>query len=388
LEVKRIEGSDEIIIFEYLIVIARKKKLIAGITFGISVVALIVSLILPPIYRAEIKILPPQPSSTSMASQLLSQLGGGMATLATSAIGIKNPNDMYIGMLKSRTVYDRIVDGFGLMKVYDVQYREDARKKLDKSVGAKGGKDGIITVTVEDKDPKRAAEMANALVEELKQLSKGLAVTEAAQRRLFFEEQLTDVKMSLIKAEEGIKGFQEKTGVLKIDDQARAVIAGIASLRAQIAAKEVQQKVIRTYATAQNPDLQRIEEEARGLQAELQKLETKGGIGHDPLMSTGRMPSVGTDYMRKLRDVKYNETLYELLAKQYEMAKLDEARDAVVFQVIDKAVAPEKRVKPKRTIIVFLAILGGFLFSILLVLVNEYVRPKWIYWRKNFALHS
>jgi uncharacterized protein involved in exopolysaccharide biosynthesis len=105
-------------------------------------------------------------------------------------------------------------------------------------------------------------------------------------------------------------------------------------------------------------------------------------------MSTGRMPSVGTDYMRKLRDVKYNETLYELLAKQYEMAKLDEARDAVVFQVIDKAVAPEKRVKPKRTIIVFLAILGGFLFSILLVLVNEYVRPKWIYWRKNFALHS
>lgn len=385
---KRIEGSDEIIIFEYLIVIARKKKLIAGITFGISVVALIVSLILPPIYRAEIKILPPQPSSTSMASQLLSQLGGGMATLATSAIGIKNPNDMYIGMLKSRTVYDRIVDGFGLMKVYDVQYREDARKKLDKSVGAKGGKDGIITVTVEDKDPKRAAEMANALVEELKQLSKGLAVTEAAQRRLFFEEQLTDVKMSLIKAEEGIKGFQEKTGVLKIDDQARAVIAGIASLRAQIAAKEVQQKVIRTYATAQNPDLQRIEEEARGLQAELQKLETKGGIGHDPLMSTGRMPSVGTDYMRKLRDVKYNETLYELLAKQYEMAKLDEARDAVVFQVIDKAVAPEKRVKPKRTIIVFLAILGGFLFSILLVLVNEYVRPKWIYWRKNFALHS
>jgi uncharacterized protein involved in exopolysaccharide biosynthesis len=382
------EGSDEIIIINYLIVIARKKKLIAGITFGISIVALIVSLILPPIYRAEIKILPPQQSSTSMASQLLSQLGGGMATLASSAIGIKNPNDMYIGMLKSRTVYDRIVDGFGLMKVYDVQYREDARKKLDKSVGAKGGKDGIITVTVEDKDPKRAAEMANAFIEELKQLSKGLAVTEAAQRRLFFEEQLTDVKMSLIKAEESIKGFQEKTGVLKLDDQARAIIAGIASLRAQIAAKEVQQKVIRTYATAQNPDLQRIEEEAQALQVELQKLETKGGIGYDPLMSTGRMPSVGTDYMRKLRDVKYNETLYELLAKQYEMAKLDEARDAVVFQVIDKAVVPEKRVKPKRTLIVVLAILGGFLFSILLVLVNEYVKPKWIYWRKNFASHS
>jgi tyrosine-protein kinase Etk/Wzc len=223
----------------------------------------------------------------------------------------------------------------------------------------------MIVVSVEDRDPKRAADMANAFVEEMIGVTKGVAITEAAQRRLFFEEQLKDVKMALASAEEGIKGFQEKTGALKIDDQARAVIQGIGNLRAQIAAREVQYKVAQTFATPQNPDLQRIDEELRGLKAELNKLEQKGGNSPDPLMPTGRMPSVGMEYLRKLRDVKYNETLYELLAKQYEMAKLDEARDAAVIQVIDKAVIPEKKVKPKRGIIVALSTLTGFIISIL-----------------------
>jgi uncharacterized protein involved in exopolysaccharide biosynthesis len=288
---------------------------------------------------------------------------GGFANLAPNALGMKNQNDMYIGILRSRTVYDRIIDRFGLMKLYKAKYREDARKDLAKAMTAKSGKDGMIVATVEDPDPKRASDMANAFVEEMVGVSKGLAITEAAQRRLFFEEQLKDVKISLTRAEEGIKGFQEKTGALKIDDQAKAVIQGIGNLRAQIAAREVQYKVAQTFATPQNPDLQRIEEELRGLKAELNKLEQKGGNNHDPLMPTGRMPSVGMEYLRKLRDVKYNETLYELMAKQYEMAKLDEARDAVVIQIIDKAVLPERKVKPKRALIVVLSTVAGFLCS-------------------------
>jgi capsule polysaccharide export protein KpsE/RkpR len=177
--------------------------------------------------------------------------------------------------------------------------------------------------------------------------------------------------LALARAEEGIKGYQEKTGAIKIDDQARAVIQGIGSLRAQIAAREVQYKVAQTYATSQNPDLQRIEEELRGLKTELNKLEQKGGNGHNPLMPTGRMPSVGMEYMRKLRDVKYNETLYELLSKQYELAKLDEARDAIVIQIIDKAVQPERKVKPKKAVIVALSTVSGFMFSILAVFFVE-----------------
>jgi uncharacterized protein involved in exopolysaccharide biosynthesis len=257
------------------------------------------------------------------------------------------------------------------MKLYGVKYREDARKTLADALKAASGKDGMIVIAVEDRDPKRAADMANAFVEEMIGVTRGLALTEAAQRRLFFEEQLRDVKTSLAKAEEGIKGFQEKTGALKIDDQAKAVFQGIGNLRAQIAAREVQYKVAQTYATSQNPDLQRIEEELRGLKAELNKLEQKGGNGHDPLMPTGRMPSVGMEYIRKLRDVKYNETLYELLAKQYEMAKLDEARNALVIQVIDKAVQPERKAKPKKAIIVGLSTVIGLVFAVLFAFYLE-----------------
>jgi uncharacterized protein involved in exopolysaccharide biosynthesis len=347
---------------ELTAILARQKKLIGCITAGAAIISLVISLLMTPIFRAETKILPPQQGSSNIAMQLLNQMGG-FANLAPNALGMKNQNDMYIGILRSRTVYDRIIDRFGLMKLYKAKYREDARKDLAKAMTAKSGKDGMIVATVEDPDPKRASDMANAFVEEMVGVSKGLAITEAAQRRLFFEEQLKDVKISLTRAEEGIKGFQEKTGALKIDDQAKAVIQGIGNLRAQIAAREVQYKVAQTFATPQNPDLQRIEEELRGLKAELNKLEQKGGNNHDPLMPTGRMPSVGMEYLRKLRDVKYNETLYELMAKQYEMAKLDEARDAVVIQIIDKAVLPERKVKPKRALIVVLSTVAGFLCS-------------------------
>jgi uncharacterized protein involved in exopolysaccharide biosynthesis len=368
----QIENKDDIQINipELLATLARHKKMIGGITAGAAVVSLVIGLLMTPIFRAETKIIPPQQGSSSLAAQLLNQMGG-FANLASSAVGIKNPNEMYIGILRSRTVYDKIIDRFGLMKLYDVKFREDARNTLAKALAAKSGKDGMIVVSVEDRDPKRAADMANAFIEEMIGVSKGLALTEAAQRRLFFEEQLKDVKLALASAEEGIKGFQEKTGALRIDDQARTVIQGIGNLRAQIAAREVQYKVAQTFATPQNPDLQRIEEELKGLKMELNKLEQKGGNSPDPLMPTGRMPSVGMEYLRKLRDVKYNETLYELLAKQYEMAKLDEARDAVVIQVIDKAVQPERKVKPKKANIVTFSTFIAFLFSILLTFFIE-----------------
>jgi tyrosine-protein kinase Etk/Wzc len=349
-------------LIERLTILARYKKYVGGITVAVAVLSVVISLLLTPIYRAETKILPPQQGSSNLASQLMNQLGG-LSALVASSIGVKTQNETFIGILRSRTVFDRIVDRFGLVKLYDVKYREDARRKLAKALRVTSDKDNMITVDVEDPDPKRAADMANAFVEELISVSKGLAITEAAQRRLFFEDQLKDTKAVLAKSEEEMRKFQEKTGALKIDDQARAVILGIGSLRAQIAAKEVQYKVARTYATSQNPALQRIEEELKGLKAELSKQERKDGYGPDPLMSTGRMPSVGIEYVRRLRDVKYQETLFELLAKQYELAKLDEARDAVVIQVIDKAVPPERKVRPKRAMIVLLSTITALLLS-------------------------
>ena len=371
-------GSNEINLLAYLIILLKRKKLIIGITLGAAVITAIISFIMPPIYEAETAILPPQQSSSSTA-QLLSQIGpGGMTGLVGGALGLQTPAALYIGLLKSRTVLDHIIDRFKLMELYEVEYREAARKKLLEDVlDATSDKDsGIITVNIEDKDPKRAADMANAFVDELKNLTKGLAVTEAAQRRLFFEEHLKDTKTSLMKAEEAMKSFQEKTGALLVEDQARAVIEGIAGLRAQIAAKEVEVKVMRTYSTPNNPYLKIAEKTLSCLKTELNKLEAKGSSVYDPLMPTGRMPEVGTEYVRKLRDVKFNETLFELLTKQYEAAKLDEARDAAIIQVIDKAVPPQKKTKPKTILLIAVATCMGFFLSVLLAFFMEYTEKS------------
>ena len=364
--------SDEINLVDYLVVLLKRKRLIIGITLGAAIITAIISLIMPPIYRAETKILPPQQGS-SMATQFLSQMGS--AAVGIKTVGIKTPDDLYIGLLKSRLVLDGVIDRFKLMELYKTKSRENARRGLADTLKARDDKkSGIITIGVEDKDPKRAADMANAFVEELKNMNKGLAVTEAGQRRLFFEEQLKDTKEALIKAEDSMEGFQERTGAIKIDEQAKAVIEGIANLRAQIAAKEVGLKVMRTYATPQNPDIQRAEEELRGMREQLGRLETRsGGHNPDPLMPTGRIPALGTEYIRKLREFKYQEALYEILLKQYEAARLDEARDAAIIQVIEKAIPPEKRVKPKRKQMVMIATFSGLFFSVFAAFFMEYI---------------
>jgi len=376
-EEKRIETQDEEInLLDYLIVLAKRKRFIIKVTLGFAIVAAIVSLIMSPIYEAETKILPPTSNGSGIAGQLMNQLGqlSAIAGIGGGSIAGKTPNELYIGLVKSRTVLDRMIDRFDLMKLYREKYRQYARKKiLDDVLEVKDDKkSGIITINVEDKDPKRAAEMANAFVEELQRLNTGLAITEASQRRLYFEEQLKAAKASLTQAEEGMKSFQEQTGTLQMESQAKTVIEGIGMLRAQIAAKEVELKVMKTYSTKQNPDLQKVEEALRGLRSELAKMEGKGGKGHDPLMPTGRMAQVGMDYAKQLRDVKFNEALYALLLQQYEAAKLDEAKDATIIQVIDKAVPPERRAKPKRTLMTLLAGIIGFFLSVFAAFFMEY----------------
>ncbi len=354
----------------------RRRRLIFAITSVFAAVAVVVSLRLPNLYKAETRILPPQDKGGNLAAQLLGQAGGLMA-LAGGVPGVKSQGELYVEIAKSRTVLDRIVDRFDLMKLYEARYRQDARRNLLGAVKARDDrKSGIIFLTVEDTDPKRAADIANAFVEELKSLAGGLAISEAGQRRMFFEEQIRHAKESLTRSEEEIKGFQQRTGLFQVDAQARAIIEGIARLRAIIAAKEVEAKVLRSFATSRNPDLNRVEEEIRALRSELQKTETTKGAGFDPIMSSGRVPEMGTEYLRKVRQLKYNETLFELLSKQYELAKLDEARDAVVIQVIDRAVPPERKSGPQRALIVILSAFIALFLSTGVLAVVEVLKTR------------
>ena len=368
--------EDEIDLMELFRALSRRRRLILGITAASAAVAVVVSLLLPVYYKAETRILPPQEKGSNLAAQLLGQ-AGGLIGMAGGAVGVKSQGELFVAMTKSRTVLDRMVDRFDLMKRYKEKYRQDARNKVVGSLTVQQDrKSGIISLTVEDRDPKRAADMANAFVEELKSLAGGLAVSEAGERRVFFEEQIRHTKESLSRAEEEVKGFQQRTGAFQIDAQAKAIIEGIANLRARIAAKEVEAKVLRSFATAQNPDLQRIEEEVRALRIELGKIESGKGRGFDPLMSSERVPAAGMEYLRKLRQLKYNETLYELLVKQYELAKLDEARDAVVIQVIDRAVPPERKSRPQRARIVLSATATMLFLSVLIALFLEHPWKK------------
>jgi len=364
--------EDEINLLHYLVVILKRKKLIVGITVGCAVLTAIVSLIMTPIFRAETRILPPQQSSSGISAQILSQLGGA-SSLIGSSLGIKNPNDIYVGMLTSRTIFDRIIDRFKLMELYDVELRDDARGALGEAVSVDNGKDGIITVSVEDADPERAANMANAFIEELKNITRRLAVTEASKRRVFFEEQMNRAKENLIKAEEDLRRFQEKTGAISIEDQATAVIESIAQLRAQIAAQEVAIKVMKTYIKPRNPDLQKAVEELSGMKEQLHKLEVKSENKPDPMMAMARMPGVGMGYIRRLREVKFNTKLLGLMTEQYELASVDEARDGVLIQVLDKALPPDKKAKPKRAIMVVVATFSGFFVAIFVAFLMEFM---------------
>src|SRR3989442_1346993 len=351
-------ADDQIGLLDLLVVLAKNKRLILGAPLLVAAMVSGISLLMTNIYIATTKILPPQ-QSQSAASAILAQFAG-LAGLAGGAAGLKNPNDIYVAMLKSRTVADNLIGRFDLMQLYETKYPSRARKALEQVTKITAGKDGIITVEVEDKDPKRAAEMANAYVEELLKLTQVLAVTEASQRRLFFERQLVLAKDNLTAAEIAARQGLQKGGLAQVDAQGRSMIDVTARLRAQISAKEVQLGSMRTFAAEGNPELQRTQHELEALRRELGRVE-----GSSPIAAVGKgeaSGSSGLDNLGRLRDVKYYEFLYELLAKQYELAKIDEAKDATIIQVMDKAIEPDRKSKPRRALIVSLStLIAGFI---------------------------
>lgn len=358
--------DEEISLLDLLIVLAKHKILILGLPFGAAVVTAIVTLLMPNIYTGTTKILPPQ-QSQSTAAAALNQLGA-LAGVAGQTLSIKNPNDLYVGMLRSRTVADNLIQRFDLKRIYGRDTLISTRSALEKSSKITAGKDGIITIEVEDKNAKRAAELANAYVDELTKLTAVLAVTEASQRRLFFERQLAQARDSLTKSEIAARQGMDKGGLVIVDAQGRAMVETTARLRGQIAAKEVQIGAMRAFATSRNPDLQQAQHELEAMKHELSKIEGSEPNKANPKQVTN---PEGIENLRLLRDVKYYEAIFELLAKQYEIAKIDEARDASIVQVLDKAIEPERRSRPARTRIVIVTAFVVGLLAVLLAFVLE-----------------
>ena len=279
--------DDEINLLDLLIVLAKHKAMILKVTLGAALLAVGVALLMPNVYTGTARILPPQQAQSS-ASALLGQLGG-LAGLAGGAMGIKNPADIYLAILKSRTLMEKIANRFGLQQLYEAKTLTDTLKTLESNSTFTAGKNEVITVEVSDHDPKRAADMANAFVEELAKMMQNFALTDASQKRIFFEQQMKQAKDKLTDAE------------LHLD----------------------------------------------------------------------KTPNTSLQYMDAVRNVKYQEAVWEILAKQFEMAKLDEAKDFSLMQVLDQATPPEKKSKPKRSVIVLLTTIGAFFLAVLLAFVRE-----------------
>jgi len=366
-----VPDDDEISLLDLALVLVKRKKLIFWMTFGLAFLVAIYSLVTPKIYRAETRLLPPK-SATLEGALLDTMVGGGSGALA--ALSGKTPGDLYVGIVKGRTVMDKVIERFKLQEIYKQENLDRTRDVLTDNLEAKSDlKTGIITIAVLDKDPVRAAEMANGFVDALKKVASGLAISEAAQKRLYYEEQLKDVQEKLMKSETALKDFQERTGFQEAESQTAAQVQTLAKLRAEIAAREVEMAALRNYATAENPEYKKVSSELAGLKQQLSKLEASRGSSMDPLNPEGGMPAVRLEYLRLLREVKFNEVLFGILTKQYEMAKLGEVKDAAVIQVIDEAVPPQVKFKPKRTLMVLLAAVLGFFLSIFAAFFLEFL---------------
>ncbi len=354
--------------------LGEKKRLIALVTIAAAVASFVVAMLLPPVFTARTTLLAPGSQQQSGSAAALAALGslGGLA----GGLGAKSPDELYVALLKSDTVQRALNERFKLQDHYDVGSYEALRKTLPSYIRvASDKKSGVISVEVDDEDRQFAADLANAHEVEVTKLLGRLAVSEAQLRRAFFEKQLNDTKENLIKAEQGLRKVQEKSGVIVLDKQAEALIAGAALVRAQITEREVQLKVLRTGATDQNPDVMRLSSELRALRSELARMESaKGGAAGSAVdMPVGRIPEAAIDYVRARRELKLQETLLESMVRQYEIAKLDEAKEGPALQQVDIAMPPDYKSKPSRALIVLASTLIAFLLVSAWVVVRRYV---------------
>jgi uncharacterized protein involved in exopolysaccharide biosynthesis len=324
-----------------------------------GLMALGVTFLIPKTFTSRTLFVPPQ-QQQSAAAAAISQLGA-LSGLAGAATGLKSPADQFVALLQSRTVADRLIDEFKLMQVYDEKYRDKAREELARNVRISlGKKDGLIAIEVDDEDPQRAADMANRHVDELRRLTDLLALSEAKQRRVFFEAQLTQTRDRLTQAQQALQASGFSQGALRAD--ARASAESYARLRAEATAAEVRLQTLRRNLAETTPEVQQASSVLGALRAQLARVEGSTDLSGAP------------DYISKFREFKYQETLFELFARQYEVARADESREGALIQVVDTAKPAERKSKPRRTLVTAISYAAA-LVAIALLLIG---RDAWL----------
>lgn len=369
-------NDDAINLIDCWRVLVKRKMLLALIVGGAAVGSVIISSLLPKTYASTTSILPPQQESSLGVGMAASQFPGGLGGLAGGFLGLKSPADLWVGILKSQTVRDGIIARFNLMNAFEAQTIEDARAALNRMVIVSKSKEDIISVTVEDKNPQQAALLANAFVEELDKVNKSVVMSAGGRMRMFVEKRLHEGKAELEKLEETVKAFQEKNGAVKLDDQSKAIIDTIGKVKGQLLAKEVELQTFLSYATPNNPQAELLKSQINELRGSMRELE-EGKLGDrrtsgSLFIPTARMPQLALQYARLLRDLKVQETLYSLLTQQFEISRIQEAKDSPTVQVLDVAKVPGRKIRPRRTQIVFLSVFSAACLAVTLAFLMEF----------------
>jgi tyrosine-protein kinase Etk/Wzc len=365
--------SSHLSAIEVLVQLADRKALIAKMTCAAILIGVILSVLLPVRYTAVTKIMPPQ-QTQSTASLLMNQLGmfggGAMSAMAGGGLSLKNPNDIYIGLLNSRTIADEVIQRHNLMAEYHAKDMTAARKKLAEFTEVVSERSGLISVSVADRDKKRAAAIANDYTDELRNLTKSLAVTEASQRRMFYEGQIKQSKEALLAAALAFQQVQQKKGLVQLDAQAKVMIEALSVLRAQVGAKEVELQALRSYSTDNNPQVQLAERELASLRDQELQMEKRGGAPGISGLGLENVPSAGLDYLRAQHELQYQQVLYDMLMKQYDAARIDESKDAAIIQIVEPAIDPDKKSSPRRGLIITLFTISGFLIGCIVAMLS------------------
>jgi tyrosine-protein kinase Etk/Wzc len=376
-----LEASSDVSLVELFgLLYRRRSRLLSAAAIAAAVSGVIV-FVIPVSYTAEAVILTPQQAQSSLSS-FMGPLAGlapaaGMSGLGLlSGLSLRNPADLYVGVLESRTIADALITKFHLKDVYGVADYTRARKRLARNTRVEGGKDSLIRVRVDDHDAERAAQLANAYVGELSRNNSRLALTEAGQRRLFFEQQLTKEKDGLADAEIAMRNTQQATGLVAPSGQADVLLRVGAQLHAEILSRETQLEAMKTFAADDNPRLQIVKRELGALHTQLNQWEQGDHKPGTLELPTGALPEASLKYLRAMRELRYHETLFEVLSRQYEAARLDEAKSAALIQVVDRAVTPERKSWPPRALLILATVIATLLISAFWIVFREQSRES------------
>jgi len=362
-----IPATQKLTFLRFFQIVVSRKKMISLVTGITALLTVVITLLLPKIYVATTKLYAPQQQPGGLSS-LMAQ---GAAAGFTGELD-RSPAKLYSELLKLDSLRDPIIDRFKLMSLYKLKFRHDAHKILRANVSVQVGKEGIITVSVAEKDPARAADMANAFVEELQRLTVRLNITGAGSNRAFLEERIAKVKAELDEAENKLKKFQTDYRALSAPQQAETTVRTLSALTAQLNSQEIELSMMRRGMAESSQEVKNLKQSIAALKAQIARYESGSGSGM--VAGFGAIPEREKLYLNLMRTFKTNEATYELLAKQLELAKVSEANDVSTIQVIQKALPPERKSRPERSRIVITYTFTAFLFAVTLALLQEYLR--------------